>query len=177
MSEQDKRDKPVEKGVIYAPWERAFTRVLTPFEEFIHRQTTSGLLLMGTAIIALLLANGALADAYLHFIHTPMTHRHRCVGNRHEPAPLGERWPDDAVFLCGGHGVEARDAGGRAGRSAPGGVADHRRDRRHGDARADLSRHQSRRRCRARLGHTDGNRHRLCSRRAWCCWPAACPRR
>jgi len=72
MQEQDKRDKPVEKGVIYAPWERAFTRVLTPFEEFIHRQTTSGLLLMGTAIIALLLANSALAEAYLHFIHTPI---------------------------------------------------------------------------------------------------------
>ncbi|MDP3087973.1 MAG: Na+/H+ antiporter NhaA [Methylotenera sp.] len=61
-----------EKGVIYAPWERAFSRVLTPFEEFIHRQTTSGLLLMGTAIIALVLANGFLAEAYLHFIHTPV---------------------------------------------------------------------------------------------------------
>ena len=42
-----------DKGIIYAPWERAFTRILTPFDEFIHRQTTSGLLLMGTAIIAL----------------------------------------------------------------------------------------------------------------------------
>lgn len=68
----DKQSLPgAEKGVIYAPWERAFTRILTPFEEFIHRQTTSGLLLMGTAIIALLLANGWLADAYQHFIHTP----------------------------------------------------------------------------------------------------------
>jgi len=63
---------PHEKDVIYAPWERAFNRVLTPFEEFIHRQTTSGLLLMGTAIIALVLANGFLAEAYLHFIHTPV---------------------------------------------------------------------------------------------------------
>lgn len=62
-----------ETGHIYAPWERAFSRVLTPFEEFIHRQTTSGLLLMGTAIIALVLANGFLAEAYLHFIHTPVT--------------------------------------------------------------------------------------------------------
>ncbi|HUX89427.1 MAG TPA: Na+/H+ antiporter NhaA [Gallionellaceae bacterium] len=71
MSHQDQVDKRTEQGVIYAPWERAFTRILTPFEEFIHRQTTSGLLLMGTAIIALLLANSSLADAYLHFIHTP----------------------------------------------------------------------------------------------------------
>lgn len=63
---------PPDKDVIYAPWERTFSRVLTPFEEFIHRQTTSGLLLMGTAIIALVLANGLLAEAYLHFIHTPV---------------------------------------------------------------------------------------------------------
>jgi len=62
-----------DKGTLYAPWERAFTRVLTPFEEFIHRQTTSGLLLMGTAIVALLLANSFLAETYQHFIHTPMS--------------------------------------------------------------------------------------------------------
>lgn len=63
------------QGVIYAPWERAFTRILTPFEEFIHRQTTSGLLLMGTAILALVLANSFLAESYLHLIHTPMSIR------------------------------------------------------------------------------------------------------
>ena len=51
-----------------APWEKAFNRVLTPLEEFIHRQTTSGLLLMAMAVIALILANGPLADAYLHII-------------------------------------------------------------------------------------------------------------
>ncbi|HQS57424.1 MAG: Na+/H+ antiporter NhaA [Gallionellales bacterium 35-53-114] len=71
MSEQDQDKKRPEQGIIYAPWERTFTRVLTPFEEFIHRQTTSGLLLMGTAIIALLLANSFVAEAYQHFIHTP----------------------------------------------------------------------------------------------------------
>jgi len=61
-----------DKGIIYAPWERAFSRVLSPFEEFIHRQTTSGLLLMGSAIIALFLANSVFSDAYLHFTHTPV---------------------------------------------------------------------------------------------------------
>ncbi len=70
MSDQDSVKEQVEQGVTYAPWERAFTRMLTPFEEFIHRQTTSGLLLMGTAVIAMLLANSFMADAYLHFIHT-----------------------------------------------------------------------------------------------------------
>jgi NhaA family Na+:H+ antiporter len=61
-----------EREVIYAPWERAFERVLTPFEEFIHRQTTSGLLLMITAVIALVLANGPLADEYLAIVNLPI---------------------------------------------------------------------------------------------------------
>lgn len=57
-------------GEYSAPWEKSFDRIITPFEEFIHRQTTSGLLLMATALLALILANGPLAPAYLHFIHT-----------------------------------------------------------------------------------------------------------
>ncbi|HYD33837.1 MAG TPA: Na+/H+ antiporter NhaA [Methylophilaceae bacterium] len=67
-----KNDKlqPEDDGVIYAPWERAFTRLLSPFEEFIHQQTTSGLLLMGAAVLALILANSNLAAAYEHLIHT-----------------------------------------------------------------------------------------------------------
>ena len=56
-------------GVYSAPWEKAFSRVLTPFEEFIHRQTTSGLLLMMTAILALLLANSPLAYLYQQIQH------------------------------------------------------------------------------------------------------------
>jgi NhaA family Na+:H+ antiporter len=56
MPEQDQIGKRVENGIIYAPWERAFARVPNPFEEYIHRETTSGLLSMGIAIIALLLA-------------------------------------------------------------------------------------------------------------------------
>jgi NhaA family Na+:H+ antiporter len=58
-------------GLIFAPWERAFRRVLTPFEEFVHRQTTSGLLLMATAIVALAIANSGLADRYLQLVHLP----------------------------------------------------------------------------------------------------------
>jgi NhaA family Na+:H+ antiporter len=73
MSEDLKVSPNQESGINYAPWERVFSRVLTPFEEFIHRQTTSGLLLMGSAIIALFLANGALAEAYQHLIHTPIS--------------------------------------------------------------------------------------------------------
>ena len=61
-----------DEGIHHAPWEKAFARVLGPFEEFVHRQTTSGMLLMATAILALVLANSALAAIYAHFIHLPV---------------------------------------------------------------------------------------------------------
>lgn len=70
MTTQHHTEEQSKPGVIYAPWERTFDRILTPFEHFIHRQTTSGLLLMGCAIIALLLANSFLAESYLHLLHT-----------------------------------------------------------------------------------------------------------
>lgn len=59
-------------GVYHAPWEQSFDKILTPFEEFIHRQTTSGFLLMGMAVLALILANGPLASWYAHALHTPV---------------------------------------------------------------------------------------------------------
>ena len=74
MSELDKATSQTsEKGVFHSPWEKTFDRILTPFEEFIHRQTTSGLLLMATAVVALFLANGPLASSYSHFMHTPIS--------------------------------------------------------------------------------------------------------
>ncbi len=59
-------------GEYHAPWERSFAKILTPFEEFIHRQTTSGMLLLGTAILALIMANSALAGFYEHLLHMPL---------------------------------------------------------------------------------------------------------
>lgn len=73
MKHELKKSAPTGEGVYHAPWERHFDKVLTPFEEFIHRQTTSGLLLMGMAVLALILANGPLAHAYEHLIHTPIS--------------------------------------------------------------------------------------------------------
>ena len=61
---------PSSKGIFYSPWEKSFDKILTPFEEFIHQQTTSGLLLMSMAIVALILANGPLANDYAHIMHT-----------------------------------------------------------------------------------------------------------
>jgi len=64
--------KPNGKEFI-APWERAFDSVLSPLEEFIHRQTTSGLLLMFCAIVALYIANSQWGDVYHHLLELKLT--------------------------------------------------------------------------------------------------------
>lgn len=53
-------------------WEKKFNKLLTPFDRFVNRTTTGGLILMGTALIALILANTPLADNYLHLLHATM---------------------------------------------------------------------------------------------------------
>jgi len=55
---------------LYAPWEKAFKKVSTPFEHFLHAQTTTGMVLMGMTILALILANSPLSETYSHFFHT-----------------------------------------------------------------------------------------------------------
>jgi len=61
-------------GEVYsAPWEKAFDRVLTPLEDFIHRQTTSAILLMLCAVVALYLANSRWNEAYHHLVEMPFT--------------------------------------------------------------------------------------------------------
>ena len=70
MNQEVNPDRKVKTGIYHAPWEKSFDKIFTPFEEFIQRQTTSGLLLMGTAVLALVLANGPLASAYQHLVHT-----------------------------------------------------------------------------------------------------------
>ena len=59
--------------VLYAPWERRFDRILTPFEKFVRHQATGGLILMFTAALALILANSTFGEAYRHAIHTPVS--------------------------------------------------------------------------------------------------------
>ena len=54
---------------LYAPWEKAFKKVSTPFEHFLHAQTTTGLVLMFMTVIALILANSPLAESYAYFFH------------------------------------------------------------------------------------------------------------
>ncbi|MBA5249701.1 MAG: Na+/H+ antiporter NhaA [Gammaproteobacteria bacterium] len=55
---------------LYAPWEKAFKKISTPFEHFLHAQTTTGLALMLATVLALVLANSPLSDIYAHIFHT-----------------------------------------------------------------------------------------------------------
>jgi NhaA family Na+:H+ antiporter len=55
---------------LYAPWQRAFERIATPFEQFLHAQTTTGLILILMTVVALVLANSPLADEYQSIFHT-----------------------------------------------------------------------------------------------------------
>ncbi len=61
------------KNIYDAPWEKAFDRVLTPLDDFIHRQTTSGILLMLCAIVALYLANSQWKDTYHYLLEANFT--------------------------------------------------------------------------------------------------------
>jgi Na+:H+ antiporter, NhaA family len=72
MSEHQKTssDRFKKEGVYNALWEEKFDKILTPFDEFLHRQTTSGLLLMVMAIIALLIANSSFFPTYEMILHT-----------------------------------------------------------------------------------------------------------
>ncbi len=61
---------PADKDVYNARWEKSFNRILTPLEEFIQRQTTSGILLMICTVIALVIASSPLHEQYEHLLHT-----------------------------------------------------------------------------------------------------------
>jgi len=55
---------------LYAPWEKTFKKISTPFENFLHAQTTTGIILMFMTVLALILANTPATEAYSHFFHT-----------------------------------------------------------------------------------------------------------
>ena len=54
---------------VYAPLRKAFKKVLTPFESFIHDQTTTGIVLLSMTILALFLANSPYEELYRDFFH------------------------------------------------------------------------------------------------------------
>ncbi len=77
-----------------APWEKAFDRVLTPLEHFIHKQTTSSILLMSCAIAALCIANSPAGDAFIHATHLPLA---LSFGARHFELSLAH-WINEALM-------------------------------------------------------------------------------
>ncbi|MCF6245207.1 MAG: Na+/H+ antiporter NhaA [Sulfurovum sp.] len=58
---------------IYAPWQQKFEKLSTPFDEFLNAQMTTGIILIFMTVLALVLANSALSEAYTHFFHTKMS--------------------------------------------------------------------------------------------------------
>jgi NhaA family Na+:H+ antiporter len=60
------KEEFIDKNVsgIHAPWEKSLNRITTPFERFVNHQATAGLLLMFTALLALLIANSPLLSQY-----------------------------------------------------------------------------------------------------------------
>ena len=56
----------------FQPWEKSFEKIATPLEEFIHEETTSGFVLMISAILAMFLANSFLSHDYEHILHTKL---------------------------------------------------------------------------------------------------------
>ena len=65
--------KRIIKQEYVAPWEKAFDSILTPLDDFIHRQTTSGILLMLCAVLAIYVANSPWSETYHHILATPFT--------------------------------------------------------------------------------------------------------
>ncbi len=66
MKSNSQRDNQMRR---YAPWEKAFKKIATPFEHFLHAQTTTGMILIFMTILALILANTSLSESYAHFFH------------------------------------------------------------------------------------------------------------
>jgi NhaA family Na+:H+ antiporter len=73
MNEEKSADAKVRTGVYHAPWEKSFDKILTPFEEFIHRQTTRGLLLMvRTGILSASLLASVAGFIWLDMVSKPV---------------------------------------------------------------------------------------------------------
>jgi Na+:H+ antiporter, NhaA family len=54
------------------PLERLFGTILSPFERFIRRTTAGGIVLVGTAVLAMALANSPWSTEFHHFWETPL---------------------------------------------------------------------------------------------------------
>lgn len=69
VEQEDTNTIEQQTGIYYAPWEKSADRIITPFERFVHRQTSSSFVLMVATLLALILANSAFFSAYDEFTH------------------------------------------------------------------------------------------------------------
>jgi len=67
-----KEDLDLEPFAKQSSLELAFSRIISPFDEFIHRETTSGLLLMLCTLLALIIVNVGFYEPYQQVLHTPI---------------------------------------------------------------------------------------------------------
>ncbi len=72
QKKQGRKVRGKKDGTFFYPWERTFERLVTPFEKFIERETTSGLVLISFTVLAIVIANSPLKDLYTHLVHLPM---------------------------------------------------------------------------------------------------------
>ncbi len=94
MSQQHKDNELPADERFNAPLEKVFDKIVSPFEEFVHQETTSGLLLMACALVALVVANSMLAEAYAHILHTSVGFQ---VGGWHLEKTL-HHWINDGLM-------------------------------------------------------------------------------
>ncbi|HQP30217.1 MAG TPA: Na+/H+ antiporter NhaA [Deltaproteobacteria bacterium] len=60
------------ENLYFYPWEARFKQFISPFHEFVEQQNASGIVLMITAVTALIVANSPWRDVYEHMIHVPL---------------------------------------------------------------------------------------------------------
>ena len=60
------------ENLYFYPWEARFKHFISPFHEFVEQQNASGIVLMITAVTALILANSPWRDVYEHIIKFPI---------------------------------------------------------------------------------------------------------
>ena len=89
------RLKVPEEYRLFAPWEKAADRIISPIEEFIQKQTASAMLLVVMTLIALVLANSPLSEAYHHFFEKELA----LVFNSWELRMTLHHWINDALMV------------------------------------------------------------------------------
>ena len=85
----------VSKPHLQTQEQRTIARILQPFNEFAHRQSSGGILLLICAVVALVWSNSRWGDSYAHLWHLPLNIG---VGDRALSQPL-HFWINDGLMV------------------------------------------------------------------------------